>query len=61
MDLKVKFYSSYANVPSAKRSEIIVVVNGEPYTWNSAKIEIDNDTHLGKEILDKLKELKILQ
>lgn len=61
MDPKSKFYSVYANIPIAKRSEITVVVSGEPFTWNSAKIEIDNDTDLGREILEKLKELKILQ
>lgn len=59
-DLKANFYSVYANIPAAKRSEIIVVVNSEPFTWNSAKIEIDNDTNLGKEILETLKELEIL-
>lgn len=60
-DLKAKFYSVYANIPVAKRSEIIIVVNKEPFTWNSAKIEIDNDAPLGKEILKKLKELKIIE
>lgn len=60
MDFKGKFYSVYANIPVAKRSEITVIIDGEPFTWNSAKIEVDNDTNLGKKILEKLKELNFL-
>lgn len=59
-DLRAKFYSVYANIPVARRSEIIVVVRGEPYTWHSAWIEIDNGTPLGKEILKQLCQLEIL-
>lgn len=61
MDLKGKFYSVYANIPAAKRSEITVIIDGEPFTWNSAKIEVDNDSSLGKKILEKLEELEILK
>ncbi|GAG34285.1 unnamed protein product [marine sediment metagenome] len=61
MDKKAKFLQTYANLPLALRKEIIVVVDEEPLTWNAAKIEIENDTQKGKEILEKLFRLKILK
>lgn len=61
MNLKTKFLQGYANLPLAQRKEIIVVVDDEPLTWNSARIEIENDTQKGKEILEKLAQLGILK
>ena len=39
------------------RSEIAVVIDDEPVSWNVLKIEVENNTVIGKkglEILDKL-------
>lgn len=55
-----KFLKIYANLPLTLRGEIVAILDGEPITWNSAYIEIDNDTKKGKEILDKLNRLGIL-
>lgn len=55
-----KFLKIYANLPLPLRSEIIITLGSEPVTWNSAYIEVDNDTEKGKEILKKLKRLGIL-
>ena len=60
MDRKAQFLKIYANLPQALREEIIAVVGGEPYTWQSAKLEIEHDTPIGKEILELLVNLKIL-
>lgn len=60
MDIKSKFNQVYANLPLTQRNEIVVVIDNEPLTWNAARIEIENDTIKGKEILKKLQELKIL-
>jgi len=60
MDRKAKFLKVYANLPAAAREEIVAVVNGEPFTWQSAKLEIEQNTPTGKEILDLLYKLKIL-
>jgi hypothetical protein len=60
---KTKFLRIYANLPQGTREEIIAVVNGEPYTWQSARIEIDGadtPTPVGAEILDVLTKLGIL-
>ncbi|MBI2074367.1 MAG: hypothetical protein HYT83_00845 [Candidatus Levybacteria bacterium] len=61
MNLQTKFLQIYANLPLGQRTEIVVVVDDEPLTWNAAKIEIENNTNKGKEILEKLVELGILK
>lgn len=61
MKRKTKFLQIYANLPLTHRSEIVVVIDNEPLTWNVAKIEIENDTQKGKEILEKLFRMRILK
>ncbi|KKS04816.1 MAG: hypothetical protein UU82_C0007G0029 [Candidatus Nomurabacteria bacterium GW2011_GWC2_41_8] len=60
MDKKAQFLKTYANLPQASREEIVAVIGKEPYTWQSAKLEIEHDTPIGKEILEFLVNLKIL-
>lgn len=60
MDLKAKFLRIYANLPLNQRGEIVIVIDDEPLTWNAARIEIENDTDKGKEILDKLIKIGII-
>lgn len=61
MNLQTKFLQIYANLPLNQRTEIVVVVDNEPLTWNAVKIEIENNTDKGKEILGKLVELGIIK
>ena len=60
MDKKAQFMKIYANLPLGSREDIIVVLQGEPLTWKSAKLEIENDTPKSIEILQILTGLKIL-
>jgi hypothetical protein len=60
MDLYSAFQSTYANLPLSARKEIIVIIDSEPLTWNSAKVEVDNSTAKGSEILEKLYSMKLL-
>jgi hypothetical protein len=60
MDTRALFMKTYANLPRGSREEIIAVVKGEPYTWQSAKLEVEQDTAVGKEILELLINLNIL-
>lgn len=60
MDKKTQFLKIYANLPLGIRDEIVVVVDNEPLTWNAAKLEIEQNTPKGKEILKILTSLKIL-
>jgi len=60
MDRKQRFYKIYSNLPLNLRDEVIAVINNEPISWKVARLEIDGKTKLGKEILKKLEELKII-
>jgi hypothetical protein len=60
MDKKAQFLRIYANLPQPSRDEIVAVIDGEAYTWRSAKLEIEQETDLAKKILDFLSSLKIL-
>lgn len=60
MTKKENFLKIYANIPMNIREEIILVLDDEPITWKVAKMEIDGETKLGKEILGKLETLKII-
>ena len=57
---KSNFIQIYSSLPEAIRKEIIVVVDDKPYTWDVAYLEIYNDTALGKKILDKMKNMGLI-
>lgn len=61
MENREKFLKIYANLPLGLRNEIVVSLDNEPLTWNSAYIEVVNDTPKGKEILIKLVEMEIIK
>ena len=61
MDKKTQFLKVYANLPQAARQEIVAVVDNEPYTWQAAKLEVEQDTPIGGKILELLEKLKILE
>ncbi|MBU1016760.1 MAG: hypothetical protein ABIJ36_00290 [Patescibacteria group bacterium] len=61
MENKNSFLKVYSNLPINLRNEVILVLSDEgPITWNVAFLEINNETELGKTILKKLIELKII-
>jgi len=60
MDLNERFYKVYNNLPLGIREEVILVLNDETITWKVARLEIDHDTPLSKEILEKLDELEFI-
>ncbi|PIR91553.1 hypothetical protein COX74_02430 [bacterium (Candidatus Gribaldobacteria) CG_4_10_14_0_2_um_filter_41_16] len=58
---KEKFLKIYADLPLGLRDEIILVLPEKgPITWNVAFLEVEQDTALSKEILEKLNELEII-
>ena len=60
-ETRAKFAKKYANLPDGARDEIISVVNNEPYTWRSARVEIDNNTEIGDKILEFLLTANIIE
>ena len=57
---KNRFLKAYANLPEPERYQIIAIIDGDPYSWNAAYNEVEKDTTLGKKILKKIEDLKIL-
>ena len=60
-DKKSQFLKTYANLPLPSRQEIVVVIDGEPLTWNVIRLEIENDTEKGSKALEILEGLGILK
>ena len=59
--LRAKFLRAFANLPQKVRSEdIIAVIDNQPFTWNSAAIEIQNESEVGAKILNVLRKLGVL-
>ena len=59
-ELKAKFLHACANLPEPERSQVVIIVDEKPYSWDAAYPEILNNTELGKKILKKLNLLGIL-
>ena len=55
-----KFLRIFANVPENIRRNIIAVVDEKTYTWNTAFLEIKDNTKLGKKILKTLMDTGII-
>jgi len=60
-NLKSRFYKTFADLPLGVRDEIVLVLNGQPMTWNVIKLEVDVDSKLSKEALKLMSELKLLR
>ena len=59
---KDNFFKHYANLPLPVRREVILDLEekGGPITWEIAYREIEAETDLGKEILNKLVKFKFI-
>lgn len=57
---KDRFLRAYSNVPLGMRSEIILLIDGKPITWDVAFIEINKNTKTGEKILKKLIDLELI-
>jgi len=60
-EIKENFLRAYSKVPESLRcEEIIVLVEGKTYTWDSAYFEVKNDTELSRKILNTLRDTDII-
>lgn len=56
-----RFLKIYANIPKNLRDDdIIAVVDGEPYTWNSSYLEISTGTETGEKIYQQLVKTEVI-
>jgi len=60
MTSRERFLRVYANLPLGLRGEIILVLDGEPVTWNVAYVEVYNNTEESIKILEKLEGMRII-
>ena len=61
MEGKDRFIKVYSNLPINLRNEVILVLPSVgSITWNAASLEINGETELGKVIINRLIELKII-
>ncbi|MDZ4227837.1 MAG: hypothetical protein U1E54_01185 [Candidatus Levybacteria bacterium] len=61
MNLQTKFLQIYANLPLNQRQGVVAVIDNEPLSWNAVKLEVDQDTEKGKQILELLVRLGIIK
>ncbi len=59
-ELKAKFRKAYANLPVPERSQVVIVVDDKPFSWNVAYTEISSNTGLGNKIVKKMNKIGIL-
>lgn len=60
MSLRERFYRVYANIPLSLRQEVVLVLEDETISWKIAKLEIDNKTKIGEQVLQKLNALELI-
>ncbi len=57
---KERFLKTFANLPLGVRKEIVLLLNGEPITWDVAFIEVNNDSEMSTPILENLENMGII-
>ncbi|GAG69344.1 unnamed protein product [marine sediment metagenome] len=57
---RVKFFKAYAQLPKALTSQIIVVVDEKPYTWDTVYFEVKNKTPLSEKLLNTFFAMKLI-
>lgn len=55
-----RFFKVYSNLPITEREKTIVILDGEPISWNWAYEEIKNGTDRGAKVLKILKDLNFI-
>ncbi len=62
MDKKQRFLQVYVTLPLGVRKEIVAVLDDPigPVTWEVAFIEVENETPLGMDILERLASMQII-
>ena len=60
MNSRERFLRVYANLPLGLRGEIILVLEGQPISWNVAYVEVYSNTEKSMKILEKLEDMRII-
>jgi len=60
MENKDRFLKVFSNLQIDVRKEIVVVIDNQPISWDVAFAEINKETNLGKNILEKLVKMEVV-
>ena len=60
MENKDRFLKVFSNLQIDVRKEIVVVIDNQPISWDVAFAEINKETKLGKNILEKLVKMELV-
>ena len=60
IDSKWRFLKIYSDLPVGLRRETVLVVDGQPYSWNVIFQEVTTQTKLGVELLEALSRLEFI-
>ena len=60
-DKKARFLKVYSQLPESLIDQIVVVVDGKPYSWKAIYFEVKNNTNTSKKILNTLFDMRIIQ
>lgn len=60
-EFKAQFYSIYSNLPLSVRDDVVLVIDGEPITWNVAWLELRANGNKTEKIINDLVELEIIK
>lgn len=55
-----RFFTVYDNIPINSRKELVLLIDGQPVSWEVAYNEIKNRTQLGYKILEMLVKLDFI-
>lgn len=58
--LFAEFLKAFSSVPEQLRNQIIIVIEGQPYTWESAFIAVKTNSETSDKILTRLKKLEFI-
>jgi len=59
MDIS-RFLKVYSNLPTVIKDQIVVVIDDSPMTWNAVYLELQQESELGKRILEKLIKMEVI-
>jgi len=59
--LRAIFLKAFASVPDPLRDEIIAVIDGKPFSWSAAYLEVKKGTAKAHAILEQLKKNNVIE
>ena len=59
-ELRKEFLGIFDGLPEGEKRMPITVVGGEPASWRVVRVEVEGKTKMGRQMLRRMEQLKIL-